>query len=79
MNIVYVILREFSFQPVSTLGLGSTTRNLLLPEMGAEAGNKSHGDDKERKERKKKQLQNQDVMVDGVLLTLLSITSSSDR
>lgn len=53
MNIVYVILREFSFQPVSTLGLGSTTRNLLLPEMGAEAGNKSHGDDKERKERKK--------------------------
>ena len=40
-------LSELCFQP-SALGLGSTTRNLLLPEMGAEAG-----DDKERKERKK--------------------------
>ena len=55
-------LSELCFQPVSALGLGSTTRNLLLPEMGAEAGNKSHGDDKERKERKRQQLQNQDVM-----------------
>ena len=50
---MYVIVREFSFQPVSTLGLGSTTRNLLLPEMGAEAGNNRTGmTRKERREKK---------------------------
>lgn len=79
MNIVYVIVREFSFQPVSTLGLGSTTQNLLLPEMGAEAETNRTGMTRKERREKKKQLQNQDVMVDGVLLTLLSITSSSDR